>query len=406
MLKEKCKLGEPKKHPEDSKLTQPESLKKYLEVIHNIDKKEIERRKDLYRRSWNYRKVDHIPIGIWLDDFSEYSLKEQCENLDIQFTVNVKNISRCLKCIPDDYIPYARIWPGYMTIATMFGLEIHWGDDPNQVPGIKNPLIHDIEEIKNLKMPDPRSDGLMPFNLECLRFFSKSLPEHVYITGIDLGGPLNTAKDLFETNLLYTGFYDHPVEYHSFLNLVTQLQIDCYREIIKAAGGINRLTSIDFDPLWAPEGYKCLVSDDVCAAISPDTFRTFSKPYIEMIFRAFEGGRLHNCGPHPAVKYYLNNEIGLKGLNCSYRYTRSNLQALKEAFKGYGIVEFNFDNNETAEEIIKGFEEIANSLAPDVIGMPLVFLNETWKDDEITSLYHELRKISELYARELNFKND
>ncbi|RKX99608.1 MAG: hypothetical protein DRP54_06965, partial [Spirochaetes bacterium] len=288
-----------------SKLTQPESLKKYLEVIHNIDKKEIERRKDLYRRSWNYRKVDHIPIGIWLDDFSEYSLKEQCENLDIQFTVNVKNISRCLKCIPDDYIPYARICP-----------------------------------------------------------------------------------------------------YHSFLNLVTQLQIDCYREIIKAAGGINRLTSIDFDPLWAPEGYKCFVSDDVCAAISPDTFRTFSKPYIEMIFRAFEGGRLHNCGPHPAVKYYLNNEIGLKGLNCSYRYTRSNLQALKEAFKGYGIVEFNFDNNETAEEIIKGFEEIANSLAPDVIGMPLVFLNETWKDDEITSLYHELRKISELYARELNFKND
>lgn len=127
--------------------------------------------KERIRRAWSYRRVDHIPIGFFIDDLSVYSLKELCRNGQLQFDMNFKNIDRLLRVIPDDYIPAARVWPGYMTIATMFGIDVHWSNDPNQAPGVKQHIIEDIADIYKLKMPNAKEDGLMPFNLKWLQYF-------------------------------------------------------------------------------------------------------------------------------------------------------------------------------------------------------------------------------------------
>ncbi len=372
--------------------------------IAEIDRTEIERRKCNITRMWEYRSIDHIPIGVWLDDFSSSSLREQCEDGGLQFEVTVGCMNRCLRALPDDYIPYVRVWPGYMTIATMFGMEVHWGDDPNQAPGAAGSLIEDMEQVYELKRPDVKHDGLMPHNIHWLEHANSSLPPGVSITGIDLGGPLNTAKDLIETNLLYTAFLDSPDSMHHFLNLVTDVQVECTREIIEAAGGIGRLTCTDFDPIWAPEPYKGFVSDDVCASFGPEIFSEFSIPYNNRILHGFEGGRLHNCGPNPSSHLYTIHEPGRFGLNCSYRYSRDDITKLREAFSGEGIVEFNFDNGESPEEIISGFEEITDSFAPDTIGMPILFLDHTWSDDDLRGIYTDLRGISERYAREIRWR--
>jgi hypothetical protein len=374
--------------------------------IADIDPSEMERRRDTVRRLWEYRRVDHIPIGVWLDDFSRHSLREQCENGLVQFEVNVGCIDRCLRCLPDDYLPCARIWPGYMTIGTMFGIPLHWGDDPNQPPGLRGHPITEMAQVRSLKMPDPGCDGLMPENLDRLRFFSENLPPEVCLTGIDLGGPMNTVKDLLDTNLLYTAFYDSPEEYHLLLDKVTDLQIRCYHAIIRAAGGIGRLSCIDFDPLWAPEGAKGFVSDDVCASFGPSMFREFSRPWNNRIFREFGGGRLHNCGPHPCLPLYADHEPPLGGLNCSWKYSKAELKAMREPFRGRVIVELNFDCGESFDEIVRGYEEAADSLAPDVASIPLLFLNETWTDEGISDLYAALRAVSGRYAREMRWKDE
>jgi hypothetical protein len=374
--------------------------------IADIDRSEIERRRETVRRVWEYRKADHIPIGVWLDDFSRYSLREQCENGLIQFEVNVGSIDRCLRCLPDDYIPCARVWPGYMTIGTVFGIPLHWSDNPNQAPGLKEHPIRDMEQVRSLHIPDPEHDGLMPHNLRWLRYFSENLPKDVHLAGIDLGGPMNTVKDLLDTNLLYTAFYDNPLEYHILLERVTDLQIRCYEAVIRAVGGINRLAGIDFDPLWAPEGLKGFVSDDVCASFGPDTFREFSLPYNNLIFQRFGGGRIHNCGPHPSLGLYLGHSPEIRGLNCSWRYSNAELPGMKEHFRGRGIVELNFDFGESFEEIVRGYDRAADTLSPDVIAIPLVLLNETWTDCAISELYSALRKISDRYARNIDWKEE
>ena len=377
-----------------------------MRSLADIDPREIARRKETVRRVWAYRRVDHIPIGVCLDDFSRYSLREQCENGLAQFEVNVGCIDRCLRCLPDDYIPYARVWPGYMTLGALFGVPLHWSNDPNQAPGLQFHPITDMAQVHDLRMPDPERDGLMPHNIRWLRYFRENLPPDVSLTGIDLGGPMNTAKDLLDTNLLYTAFYDSPEEYHLLLDRVTDLQIRCYEAIIRAAGGTERLTCIDFDPLWAPEDGKGFVSDDVCASFGPDMFREFSLPYNNRIFRRFGGGRIHNCGPHPSLGLYREHAPELRGVNCSFRYSRAELPVFKEHFRGRGLVELNFDCGESFEEIVRGYDAAADILAPDVVAIPLVFLNETWPDDTLTELYLALRDISVRYAREMNWKGE
>jgi uroporphyrinogen-III decarboxylase len=377
-----------------------------MDGIRDIDHNEIEKRKDRVRRAWEYKKVDHIPIGFWIDDFSDFSLKELCENGELQYKENVKNIDRLLRLLPDDYIPAARVWPGYMTIATMFGLEPHWSDDPNQAPGINEHIIFDMSDVYKLKMPNAEKDGLMPFNLKWLDYFSKNLPADVALTGIDLGGPLNTAKDLIDTNLLYTSFYDSPEEYHYFLNLAADLQVNCYGQIISAVGSIDRMTCIDYDPMWGPEGRKGFVSDDVCATFSPEIFREFSIPYSNKIFQKWQGGRIHNCGPNPSIDLYLHHNPEINGLNCSYKYSKDDALKIKRAFSGKGIVEFAFDNGESVEEIIKGYEEMAVKLSPDVVAIPFLWLDDTWSDEAIIDVHHGLKKVSEKYSNEIRWTAD
>lgn len=375
-------------------------------MLAEISPAEVARRKERIRRAWKYQRVDHVPLGFFLEDYTRWSVRELCEDGALQLKWNRQNIARLARLLPDDYIAAARVWPGYMTIATMFGIPIHWSDDPNQPPGVASHPIRQMEQVYDLPTPDARTSGLMPFNLRWLRQFAEHFPPHVSLTGIDLGGPMNTVKDLIDTNLLYTAFYDEPDSLQHLLALAAYVQVQCYREIIHAVGNIDRFTCIDFDLMWGPEGRKGFVSDDVCASFSPEIFRRFSQPYNNRIFRLWPGGRIHNCGPHPCIDHYLDHDPPINGLNCSWRHSRNDLPCIREAFSGRGIVEFMFDFGEKPAEIISGFEEIIHALAPSVIGIPVVFFHGGWTDEDIRSLYCDLKAIAEKYAGEIAWRSE
>jgi hypothetical protein len=168
-------------------------------------------------------------------------------------------------------------------------------------------------------------------------------------------------------------------------------------------GSVDRLTCIDFDPLWAPEGRKGFVSDDVCATFSPEIFSRFSIPYNNKIFQKWRGGRIHNCGPNPSIDLYLHHTPEINGLNCSYKYSKDDLFKIKKAFSGKGVVEFMFDNGESPLEILKGYEGLADSLAPDVAAIPFLWLDGSWTDEDIKDVHHDLKKISQNYAGDMRW---
>jgi hypothetical protein len=368
----------------------------------NVDHAQVENQKQMRRDLWDYKPVGHIPVIISPTWTFGHTLRERLKDGNVQFADNVRTIEKCLCVIPDDYIPWARVTPGHMTIATMFGMEVHWGDDPKQPPGAKGHLIHDLEQVYRLA-PPAMDAGLMPENIQRLRFHAANLPPDVYITGIDAGGPLNTCKDLLGSDLLYTAFYDDPQALHHLLKLVTDLQIAVYQEIVEAVGGIGRMTSIDFDRVWAPEKYKSFVSDDVCATIGPAIYEAFSRPYNNRLFEPWGSGLLHNCGPHPCKHLYLSHNPKLKGLNVSYKYSYEEFPDLRKIFAGWGIIHILLDNESAPETILKSFRYTMETLAPDVVGIPVCYVDDTWHDDDVTGLYWDMRKIADEYAANMRW---
>ncbi len=368
----------------------------------NIDHDRVERQKQFRRDLWDYKPVDHIPVFIWPTWTFSYTPRQWAEDGDIQFEVNVKTIERCLRVIPDDYIPFARVWPGYMTIATMFGLQLYWTDDPAQPPGVDGHLIHDMAQVRQLKRPNMQA-GLMPENLRRLKMHAERLLTDVYLTSVDVGGPLNTCKDLLDTNLLYTAFYDDPQSLHFLLNLATEVQLEIHRTVVQTVGGLERLTTLEFDPIWAPEKYKGYVSDDVCATISPQQFKEFSQPYNNRIFAPWGSGLMHNCGPNPCKGVYLDHHPKLKGLNVAYKYSHKDFPAFREIFAGWGMVHILLDNELTAEAMLASFRYTMETLGPDVIGVPMCFVDDTWHDEDVTALYWDMRKIANEYAANMKW---
>jgi hypothetical protein len=285
----------------------------------------------------------------------------------------------------------------------MFGCQVHWSEDPNQPPGVLEHPIKDLQQVYHLKRPGI-GDGMMPENLRRMRLFAENLPPDVSLTGVDIGGPLNNLKDLVDTNLLYTGFYDDPQAVHTLLDLLTSVQLEMMQALVAAAGGdLSRFGCLDFDPVWHPGKYVSFSSDDVSATIGPRIFEKFSLPYHDRLYAPWGSGGMHNCGPHPCREMYMRLQNPVKYLNCSHHYTHKVYPALKQVFAGWGVIEPMFDQNESAEEMLAGYREMMENLAPDTLAIPICILDKSWSDSDITGLYHEMRKISEEYARAMRW---
>jgi hypothetical protein len=369
-----------------------------------IDHQRVERNKQLRRDLWDYKRVEWIPFFPWMNLACGTSLHERLQNPALQLEANLAGVARALELIPYDYIPGIFVTPGYMTIASMFGMELYWGHDPEQPPGVVGPLIDDLEQVYSLRRPS-MEDGLMPDNVCRLQYNLAHLPPDVYVTGIDAGGPMNTLKDLLETNLLYLGLYDNPRAMHYLLDMVTEVQLEIYHTLARVVG-LERMTCLDFDPDWAPEKHKSFVSEDVGATLGPDFFAEFSLPYNNRLFQPWGSGGLHNCGPNPCKRLYLAHTPKVKYLNCSYKYSHAEFPEFRELFAGWGIIKPMFDNGETPEQMLAGFRYMLESLAPDVIGLPLCIIDDTWTDRDITDFYWDMHKIGQEYAANVRWVGD
>jgi uroporphyrinogen-III decarboxylase len=369
-----------------------------------IDHRAIEKNKQLRRDLWDYRPVEHLPVVIWLNHLFGHTYREFYESPEIHLEVNVERIRKSIALLPDDYIPFARIVRGPMTIATMFGAGIAWTDDPNEAPGGDGPVVTDLEAVYALRRPS-LEDGIMGEHLRRIRHHAGNLPHDVYLTGVFAGGPLQVAADLVESNAFYAGFYDNPDAMRYLLDMVTELQIEIYRATAEAAGGLERLTTLDFDPVWAPEKHKCILSDDISVPVGPRIFRQYSVPYNNRVYAPWGSGMLHVCGPQVAKRTYMDHVPRLKGLNCAYHWTRDEFSELREIFAGWGMLEVNFDMvGEGPDEMLAGFRHMMECLAPDVIAVPVCTVDEMWTDADITAFYWDMRKIAREYAANMRWR--
>lgn len=171
------------------------------------------------------------------------------------------------------------------------------------------PLTEDLdsakEYFKNLQLPDPKVDGLMPFTLNQLAHYKPQIEkEGEKVWMVCARGPFTVASHIFTvTQLLMLMMIDPEAA-----DLLLRKTTDCVKLWLEAQLEV------------AGDAKAIMVLDDVCGFFSPEDFTTLCLPYMKEVFSAFPEMHhfFHNdytsdsCYPHL-------KEMGVEAFNFTHK---------------------------------------------------------------------------------------
>lgn len=226
--------------------------------------------------------------------------------------------------IDDDFVPYFMPWFGTAVMASAFGSQIEFL--PRQDPAV-NPRyypVQTVEDIRNLRLPDPEKDGLMPKVLDFLR----AMKQHSFLpVGItDFQGPLTTANQLMGYDKLIYLMHDAPRAAHELMDKITEALIHWVKWQKQEIG--ERLDECFSDQqIYVGRHAGVWFSDDDAVLMSPRTYREFVVPYNSRILKTFGGGCLHYCG---SATHQADNFLATEGLVAINNYLLHDLRAFHD----------------------------------------------------------------------------
>jgi hypothetical protein len=381
----------------------------------DIDPSEVERRKETLRRAWSYQPVDHIPITVDLSPVCGDTLRATHVDTSAWFSSAVRRIEWSLELIPDDYIPLAEPpWLGFHTVPAMLGCDLWWSADPNAMPGIKQPLITDASQLQVLSVRDPRQGGFYPELLHRFEVAVACFPPEVAIGGPEVTSPLSNVMEIMDQTLFFVSLKQSPEAVHRACEVVTATQLGVQEAVLDVVGDASRLAAMGNFMIWRPEWAKVLVADDIAGLLGPVVFREFDQPYTNRLIET-GGGLLHVCGPHPSIRFYMHDDPPIYGLNCSFRFSREQFAMLKEelgpkaeaTLGRRGHLEIMFERGVSLADQVRGFRELAEFFAPDVVAFPYcqVLTDGSISGEEVTRFYGEMRTIAEEYACKVHWSD-
>ena len=366
----------------------------------DFDRDEIDRRKQLIRDLWAGKAVDHVPVLMnVVNPASRYSIREQFQDGDKQLEDALTAVGLTWQKIPEsDTVPAMRPDVGCSCLATAFGAELFWGDDPKQTCGVREPVLRDVEEAYQLALP-ASDHGQLGEGVERIRRFAAAASGMISVSLLDMAGGLNVACDLLGGEALYVAMYENPEALLCLLGKIQQFFLGTIAQQIEAAGGQDHITTTDFPEYWFPEGRKGHVSDDISANISLELYRKFSLPFHDMVFAKYGGGGLHNCGPNPCLEGYLEHTPRLRAIDLSFRYSKNDLPAIKRQCRRQALI-YMGEFPSKPQEALDTFRGIMELMSPDVVVIPVLNVRI---EDSPAELYAAMRTVSEEYARRMDW---
>ncbi len=366
----------------------------------DFDKDEIERRKQLTRDLWAGRPLDHVPVFVTVENPSpRYTIREQFLDAEKQWDEALTVAGLSWRHVPHgDMVPAVRPDVGCSCLATAFGAELYWGDDPSQTCGVKEPLLKHVEEAYELAVPPPEA-GQLAEGTRRVGQFADAGAGLVSVSLLDMAGGLNVAMDFLGGDALYAAMYENPAALECLLGKIQELFLAAIDLQTAAADGQDCITTTDFPEYWFPEGRKGHVSDDISANISPASYQRFSRPFHDLVFHRYGGGGLHNCGPNPCLDGYLSHRPTPRSLALSYTYSKKDFPRIKKALKKRAFVYLG-GFPARPDEAIAAFREIMELMAPDVIVVPHVSVSV---QNDPSEVYRRLREIAEEYAKRMDW---
>lgn len=256
---------------------------------------------------------DKIPAGLivdspWMPAYTGIS------TLDY-FTVPEKWLDANIKIrkdfpelifIPDFWVEY-----GMAAEPSGFGCKINFYE--NNTPTVNHiiPSADDMDVVNQIQVPNPKTDGLLPFVLNLYRNMEPKINDAGESIKIVAGrGPLAIGTHLMGLTEFLVGMKLDPDNMHKLLKLTTTLVknwLEAQAVVLSEVEGI-------------------LVLDDIVGFLSKDDYMEFAHPYLKEIFDAFPN----------TVKIYHNDTDG---------------DAYYDSLEDLGVNIFNFTHLKTIAEV-------------------------------------------------------
>jgi uroporphyrinogen-III decarboxylase len=244
----------------------------------------------------------------WIPGWAGVSTLQFYSSEEIWFQTNKKVI----ETFPD-IIFLPGFWSefGMCTEPSAFGAKMVW--DEHNLPHADK-IISDISEAGTLKVPNPKTDGLLPFIIQRLLNYQQPIQEMGHEVKFAIArGPLNIASFLLGTTELMMGFMMDPENSHKLLETITQFTIGWLQHQKKMFPSIEGI----------------LVLDDIVGFIGDDECKEYAVPYIKRIFNAFDSklNFFHNDAQGLISTPYLK-QMGVHLFNFSFEHSMKEIREL------------------------------------------------------------------------------
>ncbi|MBN2520161.1 MAG: uroporphyrinogen decarboxylase family protein [Bacteroidales bacterium] len=289
-----------------------------------------------------------IPIGFiidcpWLPNWYGISILDYFTNDELWLKANLKAIDTFhdVMFLPGFWSEY-----GMCTEPSAFGAKcVFW---KNEFPFAEK-TINTIEDIDNITVPNPETDGLLPFMLNRLVQARPKIESAGHKIKFSVSrGPLNIASFLMGTTEFLTAIMMDPDRTHKLLRIITDF-LKSWHELQRKA-------------IPTIEGIMML--DDIVGFVGEDEFKEFGLPYLKELYDVDLPVKFfHNDADCTvSVKYYP--EAGINFYNPGIHMT---INQLKEATLNNTTILGNIPPRDvlaigTAQEVTKAVKELLNDL--------------------------------------------
>jgi len=260
----------------------------------------------------NGEMINPLPVGFivdspWLPNWHGIKILDYFSSDELWLKANMKVI---------DTFPDVLFLPGFWsefgmcTEPSAFGVRCTF---PADAFPHAHKMILSADEIDTLEIPNPETDGLLPFVLNRLKLGQRAIESKGHKIRFAVArGPLNIASYLMGSTEFLTTMMMNPEKIHILLEKITSF-LKRWLEL-----QINTFPSID----------GILLLDDIIGFIGKPEFTTFGLPYFKELYHLGVAVKfLHNDAPCRVSAPFLP-EMGVNLFNMGVDISLSELKDL------------------------------------------------------------------------------
>lgn len=216
----------------------------------------------------------------WLPGWYGVSNIDYYSSDDIWFKANMKAIETFPETI---FLPGFWSEYGMCTEPSAFGAKLVWSQ--NNLPHAEK-IINSVDDLINIKKPNVKTDGLLPFMINRLKQNEKKIKDAGHSIRFAIArGPLNIASFLMGTTEFMMAIAMDREKVKVFLKTITDFILDWI--------SYQKDSFDDIDGI--------LILDDLVGFIGKDDFKELALPHLQTIFNHFK----------TQVRFFHNDANGL-----------------------------------------------------------------------------------------------